>query len=190
MRLGLSNIQQFQLPRVLSNQPFKFTHLPAIKNQAFSSLTSSPLDLCNNTEFLHQIHARFILHGLQQNPTLSSKLIDRYSNLGHLDSSQKIFHSVDSPDALLYSTIIRNLSLHGLSEETLLFYGRMVAKSMYPDELTYPFVLRACADLLAIENGMKIHVHLIKLGLESDIHLHAALAEMYSKFWKVMACNG
>lgn len=60
----------------------------------------------------------------------------------------------------------------------------MVAKSMYPDELTYPFVLRACADLLAIENGMKIHVHLIKLGLESDIHLHAALAEMYSKFWE------
>ncbi|KAJ8631417.1 hypothetical protein MRB53_024740 [Persea americana] len=58
----------------------------------------------------------------------------------------------------------------------------MVAKSMYPDGFTYPFVLRACADLSALENGFKIHGHLIKLGLESDVHVHAALIEMYGEF--------
>lgn len=42
----------------------------------------------------------------------------------------------------------------------------MVLKSMYPDENTYPFVLKSCFELLDVGNLEKIHVHVIKLGFD------------------------
>ncbi|XP_058098340.1 pentatricopeptide repeat-containing protein At4g19191, mitochondrial-like [Magnolia sinica] len=168
-----------QWSRHLFKYPFKFK--PATQQPQPVASFSSLLNLCNKTEFLQQIHARFILHGLQHNPTLSSNLITRYADLGRLDLSQTIFDSEDDPDALLYNTIIRNLSIHGKSERILLVYHQMVTKSMYPDEFTYPFVLKSCGDLLGIETGVKIHTHLIKLGYESDVHVGTALVDMYAK---------
>ncbi|XP_077242229.1 pentatricopeptide repeat-containing protein At4g19191, mitochondrial-like [Tasmannia lanceolata] len=167
-----------------NNPHFKFKHLPTQQTQTFSSLPSL-LDFCHKTEFLQQIHARFILYGLHQNPTLSSKLIDTYANLGYLDYSQSVFESVNDPNALLYTTVIRNFSIHGKPENSLFFYQQMLFKSMYPDELTYPFVLKSCSDLSALENGMKIHCHVVKLGFESHALVGSALVEMYDKYSEI-----
>ncbi|KAF8399027.1 hypothetical protein HHK36_014893 [Tetracentron sinense] len=165
---------------LLNHFPLKFKNLAATQIRPLSSL-SSLLDFCNKTEFIQQIHARYILHGLHQNPILSSKLIDTYADLGNLHFSQQVFGSVDNPNSLLYNTILRNLSKFLNCEKTLLLYQEMVLKSMYPDGFTYPFVIKSCSHLSDIENGRKIHGHVVKLGFDSDVLVGSALAEMYEK---------
>ncbi|XP_059637664.1 pentatricopeptide repeat-containing protein At4g19191, mitochondrial-like [Cornus florida] len=140
---------------------------------------SSLLDLCNNPQHLQQIHARFILHGLHQNQPLSSKLIDTYANLGHFTISQQVFSSVTCPNTPLYNRFLRNLFKFGEFEKTLLVYQEMFLKSMYPDEYTYPFVLRSCSQLSYAEIGKIIHGHVVKLGFDSYDIVGRALAEMY-----------
>ncbi|XP_010246114.2 PREDICTED: pentatricopeptide repeat-containing protein At4g19191, mitochondrial-like [Nelumbo nucifera] len=172
-----------QSRNLFSHFPSKFSHLGASRAQ-LSSL-SSLLDNCNKTEFLQQIHARFIHYGLHQNSTLSAKLIDSYANLGRLDLSELVFSFVNDPNALLYNTILRNLSSFGKCEKTLLLYQEMVMKSMYPDEFTYPFVLKTCSCVFDVENGKKIHCHVVKLGFDSDATVHAALIDMYENFGEI-----
>lgn len=65
---------------------------------------------------------------------------------------------------------------------TLLVYQEMVTKAMYPDEDTYPFVLRSCCSLEGVGNAKRIHGHVVKLGLDSYGLVDTALAEIYRKF--------
>ncbi|GLT72804.1 hypothetical protein SLA2020_447080 [Shorea laevis] len=50
------------------------------------------------------------------------------------------------------------------------------------DKFTYPFVLKACGDLLLVEIGRKVHGEVVVSGLESDIYVGNSLLAMYSKF--------
>ncbi|PON82362.1 Tetratricopeptide-like helical domain containing protein [Trema orientale] len=57
----------------------------------------------------------------------------------------------------------------------------MVMKSMYPDDETYPFVLRSCNGLGDVRNGERVHGHVLKLGFDSFGLVVAALEEIYGQ---------
>ncbi|XP_004145299.2 pentatricopeptide repeat-containing protein At1g08070, chloroplastic [Cucumis sativus] len=57
----------------------------------------------------------------------------------------------------------------------------MVAKSMHPDEETYPFVLRSCSSFSNVGFGRTIHGYLVKLGFDLFDVVATALAEMYEE---------
>ena len=158
----------------------KIPHFPGNQTRSFSTF-SSLLNLCTKPQQLKQIHARFILHGLQQNSTLSSKLIDCYAKLGHHNLSKRVFDSVENPSSVLYNAVLRNLAKFGELEKTILVYQEMVMKSMYPDEETYPFVLKSCNGLGDVRNEKRIHGHVVKLGIDSFGQVVAALEEIYGQ---------
>ncbi|XVF25435.1 hypothetical protein REPUB_Repub13aG0212100 [Reevesia pubescens] len=58
----------------------------------------------------------------------------------------------------------------------------LVKSSMFPDEKTYPLVLRACSCLLDVEFGKMVHVQLAKLGFDSFEVVDDALVEFYRGF--------
>ncbi|XP_022994744.1 pentatricopeptide repeat-containing protein At1g11290, chloroplastic-like [Cucurbita maxima] len=159
---------------------FKFPNFPATQSRLLNTL-SSLFSRCKSRQQLEQIHARFVLHGFHQNPTLSCKLIDCYANFGLLNVSHHVFNSIIDPNSTLYNAILRNLTRFGEYERTLLVYREMVAKSMHPDEQTYPFVLQSCCCLSNVEFGKNIHGCLIKLGVDSYDTVVTVLAEMYGK---------
>ncbi|GLU14017.1 hypothetical protein SLE2022_306130 [Rubroshorea leprosula] len=152
--------------------------LSTTQTKPFSTI-SSLFNLCKKPHHLQQIHARFILHGLHQNQTLSSKLIDSYANLGLLNLAQKLFDSIANPSLLLYNTNIRSLVNSGEHKGALFVYREMVMQGMYPDEETYPFILRACSCLLDTEYGKRVHGCLVKLGFDSFGIIGDALVELY-----------
>ncbi|XP_022715503.1 pentatricopeptide repeat-containing protein At1g11290, chloroplastic-like [Durio zibethinus] len=167
----------------LSSLTHQFPHFSAFQTRLFSSTFSSLLNLCKKPRHLPQIHARFILHGLHQNQTVSSHLIDSYANFGILNLCLQLFDSITNPSSHLYNTILRNLATLGEYKRTLLVYKDMVLKkSIFPDEKTYPFVLRACSYLLDVEYGKMVHGQLAKLGFDSFEVVGNALLEFYSGF--------
>lgn len=159
-----------------SNFQLSQTH----RHRSFSTL-SSLLNLCNEPNILKQVHARCVLHGHHQNPSLSSKLLECYANLGLLNLSLRVFNSITSPNSELYSIALQILADSSQFEKTLLLYDKMVSNSMYPDEYAYPFVLRSSTQMLDASYGRRVHGHLVKLGFDSNETVAAALAEFYSE---------
>ncbi|KAF5185790.1 Pentatricopeptide repeat-containing protein [Thalictrum thalictroides] len=58
----------------------------------------------------------------------------------------------------------------------------MNRKDSICDNLTFPFVLKACALLLAIELGKSIHGKIVKMGFSSDPFIQSGLVRMYAEF--------
>ncbi|XP_054786147.1 pentatricopeptide repeat-containing protein At3g16610-like isoform X2 [Prosopis cineraria] len=57
----------------------------------------------------------------------------------------------------------------------------MLKLRVRPSKFTFPFVIKACSGLQAMEIGREIHEHAEKLGLESDIYISTALVDLYAK---------
>ncbi|KAK1382006.1 Mediator of RNA polymerase II transcription subunit 16-like [Heracleum sosnowskyi] len=157
-----------QLSRLLKlphTFPPKFKPIYTTQTQSFSS--SHPvLNLCNNPKHLLQIHARYILHGLIQNPTLCSKLIDSYTNLGLFKQAQQLFYSCTNPNSIVYNSLICNLYKFGELKKALVVYQEMMKKCVCLDENAYFFVLKCCFELCDVVNFEKIYVNVIKLGFD------------------------
>ncbi|KAH7654318.1 TPR-like protein [Dioscorea alata] len=167
-----------------ANRFSKIKRFPA-KSREMNSILSM-LKLCNSAQVLSQIHTRFIIHGVDQNPSLSSLLIDRYSHLSRLDLSIKLFQSLSTPHSLAYHAILRNLCLNGEFHRVLVVYRQMLAQSLLPDEHVSVLVVRACVDVsLCFSVCLQVHCHLLKFGLDCFASVGNALVEMYGNVCEI-----
>jgi pentatricopeptide repeat protein len=47
-------------------------------------------------------------------------------------------------------------------------------------------VIKACASLGTLEDGMLVHIQLIQSGCESDVFVCNSLVDMYAKFGSIL----
>lgn len=52
---------------------------------------------------------------------------------------------------------------------------------MFPDNFTYPFLLKACTGQFAMQKVEMVHAHVVKLGFLDDIFVPNSLIDSYSK---------
>ncbi|OVA16362.1 Pentatricopeptide repeat [Macleaya cordata] len=90
------------------------------------------------------------------------------SNLHFLNSTFKHFS-----DSKLFNEILDLYCLLRLSN------SNTTAK---PDTFTFPYVLKACASLFALKEGLSLHTQILKLGFGDNIFVANSLIDMYSKF--------
>ncbi|CAA0841501.1 Putative pentatricopeptide repeat-containing protein [Striga hermonthica] len=128
-----------------------------------------------------QLHARFLLCGLRPDGFLSAKMVAMYASSGNIASASAVFRSASDPSPLLFNAIIRGLSLHKLSLETLQVHAQMRSLNFRGDHFTYPFVLKSAADLCFIDLGKSTHGLCLKDGLGSDMYVATSLIDMYVK---------
>ncbi|OMO63765.1 hypothetical protein COLO4_32215 [Corchorus olitorius] len=61
---------------------------------------------------------------------------------------------------------------------------------IYPDDKTFPFVLKACAFVKNLRLGESVHGCIIRLGLDFDLFTGNALLNMYAKFQSLEVNGG
>ncbi|KAL0693130.1 hypothetical protein Bca4012_060310 [Brassica carinata] len=65
--------------------------------------------------------------------------------------------------------------------ESLLLFREMKRGGFEPNNLTFPFVAKACAKLAAIEYSKMVHAHIIKSTFWSDVFVGTATVDMFVK---------
>ncbi|KAK4286233.1 hypothetical protein QN277_002819 [Acacia crassicarpa] len=130
-----------------------------------------------------QLHAHMITCGtLVHNTYLNTKLAACYAGCGRMAEAQVIFDQIVFKSSFLWNFMIRGYSCNGNALRSLVLYRQMSNVGGKPDNFTYPFVLKACGDLLIYEIGRKVHALVLITGLASDIYVGNSLLSMYSKF--------
>jgi pentatricopeptide repeat protein len=69
----------------------------------------------------------------------------------------------------------------GQFEKTLELFRQMQQSNIIPDSFTFVHVLKACANLQALEEGRCIHTQVIQSGFESNLYVGSSLVNMYAK---------
>lgn len=149
------------------------------------------LKKCKSLEEFKQVHVQILKLGLFWDSCCSSSLLATcaLSDWNSMDYACSIFQQLDEPTSFDFNTMIRGYVNNMNFENAIYLYNDMLQREVEPDNFTYPAVLKACARSAAIEEGMQIHGHVIKLGLEDDVFVQNSLINMYGKCWNIeMSC--
>jgi pentatricopeptide repeat protein len=69
----------------------------------------------------------------------------------------------------------------GQQQKALELFQQMQQEGVQPDSLSFVGVLKACASMVAIEEGRCVHRQIIQSGFESDMFVGSSLVDMYAK---------
>lgn len=161
-------------------------HSPAISSNQFKSPAHQTLHFhlqkCSTIGELKLLHAQIILHGLTQQKFTLSKLVSfcAVAVKGHLQYAQLIFDRIHEPNRYMYNSLIRGYSNSSDPTKAILLYRQMISSGICPNEFTFPFVLKACASILAHLEGVSVHVQALKLGFWSQVCVQNSLINVHN----------
>ncbi|KAL9276970.1 hypothetical protein ACSQ67_025484 [Phaseolus vulgaris] len=159
---------------------------PKLQSRSPSSLLRSLstlallADNCTTLDQLKQLHAQMIVSAVvTSDPFAVSRLLSScaLSPFADLSHASRIFHSAPHPNSFMWNTLIRAQpnALHALS-----LYLAMRRNRVLPGKHTFPFLFKACSKLRNLPACKQLHVHVMKFGLASDLHVANALVRCYS----------
>ncbi|KAH9714309.1 DYW deaminase domain-containing protein [Citrus sinensis] len=128
-----------------------------------------------------QIHALISQMGFGFHPVLATKLVHLYSACDCLHNAHQLFDRIPQRNLFLWNVLIRAYAWNGPYEVAIELYYRLLEIGLVPDNFTFPFALKACSALSAIEEGRRIHEDVIRNKWETDVFVGAALIDMYAK---------
>ncbi|XP_057835654.2 putative pentatricopeptide repeat-containing protein At3g01580 [Cryptomeria japonica] len=154
------------------------------ENAHFTSSTDDfvhLLHICTNPKMLKQVHARMLITGLEQDIFLGAKLLNMYAKYDSIKNAGLVFYQIEYPDVYLCNLMIKVYTQNGLWKEILSLYKKMQSVGIKPDNFTFPFVLKACASLSALQEGREVHDDIVESDFESHVVVGTALINMYAK---------
>ncbi|KAL5567788.1 hypothetical protein UlMin_024363 [Ulmus minor] len=133
---------------------------------------------------IKELHAHLIRTHLHKDTFLISEVIRFYARSpSNLDKAHFVFDQIERPSLFVWNHMIRGLSQSDEPSQAIHFYCRMYGQGLIGDNLSFIFVLKACARVSDVLHGQKVHVGVIKLGFQSFVYVANGLIHMY-------ACSG
>ncbi|KAL5820332.1 hypothetical protein ACOSQ3_022214 [Xanthoceras sorbifolium] len=105
-----------------------------------------------------QIHAVALRSGKASSVSVSNGLITMYSKAGSIDGARRVFDLIHChQETVSWTSMIIALAQHGLGEEAIQLFEKMLALSIKPDHITYVGVLSACTHVGLVEQGQNYY---------------------------------
>ncbi|KAK6913313.1 Pentatricopeptide repeat [Dillenia turbinata] len=93
----------------------------------------------------------------------------------------KVFNQFHHPNVHLYNTLIRAHAQNSQPFSAFSVFCDMQNSGLFPDNFTYPFLLKSFSGQSWLKEVQMIHTHVEKFGLCSDIFVPNALIDSYCK---------
>jgi pentatricopeptide repeat protein len=100
---------------------------------------------------------------------------------GTLEDAWSVFNKMPAQNVVTWTAMILGHMQCGQGQKALGLFQEMKQEGVDPDSVTFVGVLKACASMVAIEEGRRVHQDMIQSGLESDVFVGSSLVNMYAK---------
>ncbi|KAL3598755.1 hypothetical protein D5086_006673 [Populus alba] len=129
---------------------------------------------------LKQIQAQIFRGGLHQSTDTLKKLMVFCADPsnGNLVHAERIFNYIQNPGLFVYNIMIKAFAKKGIFRKCLMLFNKLREDGMWPDNFTYPFVLKAIGCLGEVLEAEKLHGFVMKTGLESDTYVCNSLIDI------------
>ncbi|KAJ8537187.1 hypothetical protein K7X08_035588 [Anisodus acutangulus] len=127
------------------------------------------------------IHGITVKSGEELDSSVSSSLIDMYSNCGQPEMAEKVFSGVPYKNLVVWNSLISCYSKNDLPELSLDLLPQLVQQGLYPDAVTLTSALAAVSSLAILIKGKAIHCYQIRHQILEDSQVENALIDMYTK---------
>lgn len=128
-----------------------------------------------------KIHSITVKNGFDSLVFVQNTLVHVYAACGHAESAHKLFELMLEKNLVTWNSVIHGFSLNGRPNEALTLFKEMGCEGVKPDGFTMVSLLSACAELGALALGRRVHVYMVKIGLNENLHSGNALVDLYAK---------
>nr|XP_010931126.1 pentatricopeptide repeat-containing protein At3g12770-like [Elaeis guineensis] len=127
------------------------------------------------------MHKLIIEKGVEIKEPVINSLIAMYGKCGEMETARQLFDEMLGRTAVSWTVMISTYAQNGKFAKALELFICMQAYGVKPTAVTVASMLPACADMMHIKLGMKVHGYSIKNGFDLDIIMSTALVDMYAK---------
>ncbi|KAK1388795.1 Vegetative storage protein [Heracleum sosnowskyi] len=128
------------------------------------------------------VHGYCVRRGFSGEVMVGTGLLDMYAKCGLLDYARKIFGKMGVKNEVSWSAMIGACIICDSTREALVLYDRMIIENaVSPSPVILGIVLRACAKLIDLSKGRRIHAYSMKAGFLVDLMVGNTLLSMYAK---------
>lgn len=128
-----------------------------------------------------RLHAHLMKRGLHRNLLLGNLLLQMYVNCGSLTDVHDCFLTMHHKNRFSWNFLITAYARHGQHEHAIHVFHQMQCEGLLPNEFIFASVISACASKTAMMDGKHTHTQLIGSGIQSNVAVHNALVNMYSR---------
>jgi pentatricopeptide repeat protein len=146
----------------------------------FIGVLNACSDLCALEEG-RRIHTQVVQSGCESDSFVSNSLVDMYSKCGSIEDAQRVFEMMPTHDVVSWNTMILGYVKCGKGPRALELYEQMQSEGVDPNHVTFVRVVNACASIMALNEGRRIHEQIVQNGFESDVIVGNSLVDMYAK---------
>ncbi|KAL6525594.1 hypothetical protein OROHE_015901 [Orobanche hederae] len=132
-------------------------------------------------DYGEKIHTHLIKTGFLSDVVIASSLTSVYAKCGVFGSAVRLFDEMPQRDLACWNNVVSCYYQSGQWEKALEYFERMRSVGLRPDSVSYTTAISACARLLDLERGRKIHEDVLSSGLVMDAYVSATLVDMYGK---------
>ncbi|CAN1266597.1 Pentatricopeptide repeat-containing protein At5g27110 [Linum perenne] len=127
------------------------------------------------------MHCHFVKSGYVFDVVIASSLVKLYAKCGVFKYAAQLFDEMPDRDVASWNTVISCYYQDGNAKKALDLFEKMRGLGFEPNSVTLTIVVSACARLLDLEMGKRIHMELMRTGFVFDDLVSSALVELYGK---------
>ncbi|PIN04717.1 hypothetical protein CDL12_22747 [Handroanthus impetiginosus] len=183
VRFPFSTVSEIHVPNCNSNSR---------SLQRWLSLINS----CSSLKHLLQVHAQIIISGLHCNSYITDKII-QFCTSGAVRAKHPIDLIKHSRDVVNFSGNLEPSSWNNVikayatsnsdsQREAIWVFLDMRRLGIRPNEHTFPFLFKACASFLGLNEGRQIHGDVVKHGLHFNVYVQNTLIHLYGSCRKIL----
>lgn len=145
---------------------------------------------CTLPTHLYQIQAQLIIHNLYPDTTLASHFISSCRSLGLLQTAFLLYTiNLQKPHTFVCNQLLRAFSHSHAHQNSISIYSHMNKNCIFPNNYTFPFILKSLSDLKSLKDGQCIHAQIVKFGHLNDIYVQNSLLNLYASCGDMELCS-
>lgn len=132
-----------------------------------------------NLEAGRKLHLHILQSASESSTLLQGELIRMFAMCESLFEASLVFSQLDEPESYMWRVIISAHDKLGHGSQAIKLYTKLHESSIEPNGYVFVAAIKACSNTLALDEGKRIHSHIIKSGFELDMFVGSTLIDMY-----------
>ncbi|XP_020583926.1 pentatricopeptide repeat-containing protein At5g48910-like [Phalaenopsis equestris] len=124
------------------------------------------------------VHSFVDRKGIRADLVLSTALIDMYAKCGLIEKAKKVFDDMVERDTMAWSTMIVGFATHGLVDDALKLFSRMLDSKVEPNHVTFLGVLSACAHSGIVRDGRRFWSAMHDSGVQPLMEHYGCMVDL------------
>uniref|UniRef100_A0A6N2N7Z6 Pentacotripeptide-repeat region of PRORP domain-containing protein n=1 Tax=Salix viminalis TaxID=40686 RepID=A0A6N2N7Z6_SALVM len=145
---------------------------------------SGALSACADLATLKQgemIHTQAVKRGCDAEISVCGSLVHMYAKNGDLHAARSIFCQFSNPDLKCWNSMLGGYSQHGMAEEAMILFAKILVMWQKPDQVTFLSLLSACSHSGLVEEGKLLWSHIMKNGVIPGPKHYSCMVSLLSR---------